>query len=145
VSSRQTLMIEPCWEKRWQLRDAQSGMFSVEVANQDFSRKVAREMPVWVFVSMQGERVASSLPVSVVISEEGPDEECGQSAYVFGCERLHVFASGATYADAENSFHDQVVHFYHEYTEAHADELDEGAAAIKELYARYFRPSPRTV
>lgn len=142
MSPQQTLMIEPSWKKKWQLNLPRSYADSVlGMVNQGLRSHIAQEIPIWVFVASDGERVSSTVPVSVVIREEGPDEECGTWAYVFSCEKLHVFASGDTYSDAETSFHDQVVHFFREYKNARPEDLDDGAAEVKMLYDTYFHAS----
>jgi len=144
MSARQTLMIDPSWQKRWQVNPSRTIEWSSaanDVANQEVCATVSRHVPVWLFVSSDGDRVTSSLPVSVEIREEAPDEECDSWAFVFSCHRLHVFASGSTYGEAENSFHDQVVHFFHTYKAAEVDDLDDDAQTIKSLYDKYFSES----
>lgn len=99
------------------------------------------KMPMWLFVS-GGHRILSTLPVDVEISREGPDAESSEPAFVFACKKLHVFASAPTYKEAEDLFHEQVVHFYNFYRDADPDELAEDAAEIRQLYAQNFQESP---
>lgn len=140
MSAQQTLLIEPRWSQTWKLEEPRG---TAAAANADSVNRKPQDLPIWVFVSSEGERVVSSLPVSVEVREEGPDEDCGVWAYVFSCPKLHVFSSAISYRDAESAFHDQVVHFFHSYKNARTEELDEAAAAIKSIYDRYFKESDR--
>ena len=101
----------------------------------------ATKVPMWLFVAGR-RRILSTLPVDVEISRQGPDAESSECAFVFACKKLHVFASAPTYKDAEDLFHEQVVHFYESYRDANPDELAEDAAEIRELYTRNFQESP---
>jgi hypothetical protein len=106
------------------------------------SIRAPHRVPMWMFVSGDGRRVLSSRPVDVEIIHEGPDEESPSSTVLLSCPRLHVFSAGADYKQAEDDFHDQVVHFYHLYSAADPESLDADAAAIKALYDQYFEASP---
>jgi hypothetical protein len=96
---------------------------------------------MWLFVGSDGTRVLSMVPVEVEVGREGPDEESPESAFVFRCKRLHVFASASSYKAAEDLFHDQVVHFYGVYRDANPEELADDAAEIQALYAQHFQES----
>ena len=141
--SAQTLLIEPRWSQTWKLEEPRGSVAAA--ANADSLKRKPQDLPIWVFVSSEGERVVSALPVSVEVREEGPDEDCGSWAYVFSCPKLHVFSSASSYRDAENAFHDQVVHFFHAYKGVRNEDLDEGAASVKALYDKYFKESPQPV
>lgn len=97
-----------------------------------------RRVPQWLFVSRDEDRVMSTVPVDVEISEEALGDPVAGSAYVFSCKKLHVFASSRRYEEAKASFDDQVVYFFRTYMNTPADVMDEDAAAIREVYARYF-------
>lgn len=129
-------MIDPKWSREWDYSPAlpanDSGAFSGAVTR----------LPMWLFVGSNNDRVLSLRPVEVEIYRDGPDEESPESAFIFSCKKLHVFASAVNYKVAEDLFHDQVVHFYRLYREAKTDDLAEDAVEIQNLYKRYFRESP---
>jgi hypothetical protein len=87
-------------------------------------------MPMWLFVA-NGQRVICRRPVEVEIREE-------EDAVIAACQRLHVFSSGDSYEEAINSLHEQVVHFFQEYSALGEDEVIGRAVEIRELYHRYF-------
>ncbi len=99
-------------------------------------------MPMWLFVAYDGARVLSKLPVDVEVTREGSDAECNDAAIVFSCKNLHVFASAPTYKEAEDQFHDQVVHFFHVYRDSDPYELAPDALEIQALYNEHFQVSP---
>jgi hypothetical protein len=128
-------MLAPQWSRDWAIETREASA----VVPAPLSR-VSR-VPMWLFVAPNGVRIFSSLPVTVEVGTEGPDAETPVTAYVFNCPRLHVFASGATYKEAEDSFHEQVVHFFHSYRETDASELADDAAEIQKLYLDNFQES----
>lgn len=126
------------WHQKWALA-APSDLVAPSFLSEPVARRVtsAFRMPVWVFVA-DGARVVSRLPVEVEVSQEGPDEDCQSSSYVFRCKGLHVFAAGESYVDAENSFHEQVVHFFRTYTQLPSDGVAPDAAEIQKIYKANF-------
>ena len=135
MTAQPTLMLDPRWASVWDYREQPRAKLPSQLAS-----NVTR-VPMWLFVAGNGARVISLRPVEVEVGREGPDEESPESAFVFRCKKLHVFASGGTYKEAEDSFHDQVVHFFYSYRDAHHDELSEDAAEIQGLYRQYFQES----
>jgi hypothetical protein len=124
----------PGWESDWQYKAAAGQRNIPEGCDSSSEAKI----PMWLFVAADGSRVLSKKPVDVEIRREGPDRQSFVSAYVFSCNKLHVFASASTRNEAESQFHDQVVHFCRMYWAAAPDELAEDAAAIKALYDENF-------
>jgi len=100
-----------------------------QVANDDVASRIEKA-PVWVFVA-DSRRIFCHRGVEIEISEE-------DSAVQISCEGLHVFASGSSYNEAMESLHEQVVHFYDEYTRLAEDEVIGRAVEIRDLYCKYF-------
>lgn len=116
---------------RWQRRELDRTVIDFpEQAANDSQPRVER-VPMWLFFSGNRRLVCRS-PVEVEVS---PDEESGVLA---SCERLHVFAAGASYQEAIDSLHEQVVHFYEEYTALGDDDVVGRAVEIRRLYCEYF-------
>jgi hypothetical protein len=139
MKAQPTLMSDPVWMRNWEhplpARDHASGL--LESTGNEPTR-----LPVWLFVSASsGARVLSKVPVEVEIHKAVLDEECSAPGFVFACNKLHVFASAQDYREAEDSFHEQVVHFFYTYRNAKPDDLADDAAAIQALYRRYFEES----
>jgi hypothetical protein len=133
-------MLDPQWSSEWDYKP--QGNQSKPLPS--WGSSVTR-VPMWVFVGSDGTRVVSSLPVEVEVGREGPDDDSPDSAFVFNCKKLHVFASGSTYKDAEDQFHEQVVHFFREYRDADHASLADDAAEIQVLYNKYFQESSPSV
>ncbi|HZF27234.1 MAG TPA: hypothetical protein VEZ88_13295 [Steroidobacteraceae bacterium] len=74
-------------------------------------------------------------PAQVTTREDG-------STYFVECEGLHVFASGSTAQEAIDSFHEQVVHFFHEYQVLGEDEVIGLGAELRQVYSQHFRHAP---
>ena len=128
-----TLMPYRGWESDWQYETP-----SREGRMPDASNSSEAKIPMWLFVAADGSRVHSRKPVDVEVRREGPDRQSFVSAYVFSCNKLHVFASASTRYEAESQLHEQVVHFCRMYKAAARDELADDAAAIKALYDENF-------
>jgi hypothetical protein len=129
-------MLDPRWESQWDYKP--QGNQSKPPPS--WGGSITR-VPMWLFVASDSTRVLSSLPVEVEVGREGPDEDSPAAVFVFNCKKLHVFASGSTYKEAEDHFHDQVVHFFHEYRNADRASLADDAAEIQALYSKYFQES----
>jgi hypothetical protein len=139
MSQCETLMLDPHWESQWDIKP-QDNQSKPAPSLPSWGRAMTR-VPMWVFAASNGTRVVSVRPVEVEVGREGPDEDIACAAYVFSCKKLHVFASAAIYKDAEDQFHDQVVQFFLEYSEADPACLDDDAVEIQRLYKTYFRES----
>jgi hypothetical protein len=138
MNAAQTLIADySCNTLRWNL-DRKVAQDCIPEARK---RPVSIQVPIWLFIGADGTRVRSRSPVKVQVTEEGPDEENPQSVFVFSCDRLHVFASGVSYKAAEDSFHDQVVHFFRSYRDLPEEELADDAAQIQALYKANFQES----
>lgn len=134
MNAARTLMLDPGWVSDWQLEEDVFKDRSSSAPNGSGEAKV----PMWIFIATDGGSVFSKKPVDVEVRREGPDRESFVSAYVFSCNKLHVFASAATRKEAESLFNDQVVHFFRMYRDADPRDLAEDAAAIKALYDENF-------
>lgn len=119
--------------EQWDLsaEDSSNTAPYISVASVEAPRGSVQRSPMWHFVA-NGQRVYCRRPVEVEIRE---DEE---GSVIAACERLHVFASGATYDEAVESLSEQVVHFCNEYLSLSADDVIGQAVEIRELYHRYF-------
>lgn len=119
----------------------------VEAANEDGSgvwlpanqahegrRLGVQKMPVWLFISGE-RRLVCRRPVEVEISSDP------ESGVLVSCERLHVYASGFSYNEAVESLHEQVVHFYDEYTSLGEGDVIGQAVEIRHLYCEHFELS----
>lgn len=138
MNAQPTLMVNPGWVSKWDYKPAPRDAVSkaAEVRLGDITR-----VPMWLFVASNGARVLSRRPVEVMVQQMGPDEESPVSAFVFACHKLHVFASAATYKEAEEQFHEQVVHFFYTYAALPRDQVSEDAAEIQALYQAHFQES----
>lgn len=130
-------MLDPHWAVKWDY----DPRVSLQKVAMPMDADGATRMPVWLFVACDGTRIISSLPVQVEVTQERPRPDNADAAYVFACRRLHVFASASTYEEAENQFHDQVVHFYRAYLEASPNDLADDAVEIRDLYRTHFQVS----
>ena len=126
-------MLDPRWPSKWDYKEPEAPR--VPSQGGDSPTRV----PMWLFVAKTGARVISLRPVEVEVGIEGPDDESPHCAFVFKCKKLHVFSSASSYKEAEDAFHDQVVHFFYNYQDALPEELSEDAAEIQALYKQYFR------
>lgn len=90
-------------------------------------------VPMWLFFS-GSKRLLCRRPVEVEVSQDG-------AGVLASCERLHVFASGGSYQEAIDSLHEQVVHFFDEYTALEEDDVIGRAIEIRKLYRDYFEMS----
>lgn len=135
-----TLMPYKGWESDWQFK-VDAGERKVPESCNSSEAKI----PMWLFVAADGSRVLSKKPVDVEVRREGPDRQSFVSAYVFSCNKLHVFASASTRDEAESQFHDQVVHFCRMYKATARNELADDAAAIKALYDANFEEADAAV
>lgn len=93
-----------------------------------------QKMPVWLFI-FGNRRLVCRRPVEVEISSDP------ESGVLVSCDRLHVYASGASYQEAVESLHEQVVHFYDEYTSLSEDDVIGQAVEIRRLYCEHFELS----
>ena len=131
-------MVDPGWENTWEF---QSPRQQVTPKPEEKPAELITRQPMWLFVSSAGERVLSKLPVEVEVKMEGPEEDSMVSAFVFCCNSLHVYASAASRAVAENYFHDQVVQSFHYYLGVRREDLAPDAAAIQARYKANFEVS----
>jgi hypothetical protein len=138
MNAQPTLIFDPDWANKWYYRtdSRQLGSPPAGLRFADSTR-----LPMWLFVSSNGARVLSRRPVEVEVFKEGPDNESQDSAFVFACNKLHVYASASTYKDAQDLFHEQVVHFFYVYRALPADQVADDAAEIQALYKAYFEES----
>lgn len=136
MSAQPTLLLDPEWKNGWDLPKLSKQKRSNEVAIP--IRCEYPYVPMWEFEGGDGRRVATQRPVNVLIQLEAPTEEYSEQAYVFACPSLHVFASAASYSEAEKMFQDQVVYFYNHYSALAAEDLDADAQAIHRIYRNYF-------
>lgn len=130
-------MLDPKWSSEWDYKPQDN---QLKVPPSLGGSQMTR-VPMWLFVASTGARAVSSIPVEVEVGREGPDEDSSESVFVFNCKKLHVFASASTYKEAEDQFHEQVVHFFREYRDADVTSLADDAAEIKVLYKKYFQES----
>jgi hypothetical protein len=135
-----TLMLDPQWASEWDYKPQENQSKPLPSWGSSTTR-----VPMWLFVASDRTRVVSLLPVEVEVGREGPDEDSHEPVFVFNCKKLHVFASGSSYKEAEDQFHEQVVHFFREYRDADRASLADDAAEIQVLYKKYFRESSPSI
>lgn len=130
--SAQTALTPDSWiARRWDLvRKADPIEDQIAYAN-IASPLSAQRVPMWLFVSGNS-RLLCRRPVEVEISRDDDD------SVLVSCERLHVFADGESYEKAIESFHEQVIHFFREYTALDEGDLIGRAIEIRNLYRQHF-------
>ncbi|MEZ5564065.1 MAG: hypothetical protein R3F24_00485 [Gammaproteobacteria bacterium] len=88
---------------------------------------------MWKFIAGDA-RLVCDTPVRVMIREQN-------GLYLVDCERLNIYCDGPSLRKAVEIFHQQVHHYYREYSGLSEDQVVGLGAELRELYCRHFQLS----